>query len=229
MPHVVTHNAASVDGRIDGLDVDLGTFYGLAGHWEPDAHLVGSDTLIEGMAGADDDTEEPLSKTSDHEPEPPAGGEAQRSPPLLVVPDSRGRVQDWPAVRAQPFWGDVVVLCSRATEPSYIETLDDLGVDTLVAGEDHVDYREGLSALEADYGVNSVLVDSGGTLTGHLLAVGLVDEISVLVHPRVVGGESARSFVRGPEPGEGGALAECTLEAVERLESDLLWVRYAVV
>lgn len=223
MPHVVIHNATSVDGRIDGIEVDLGTFYGLAGHWDVDAHLAGSDTLIEGMAGADDATEPPSDAA-----EPPVDDAGGDRPPLLVVPDSRGRVSDWSAVRDLPFWGDVVVLCSRATDASYLDALDAAGVDTVVAGEDHVDYREALGVLSADYDVETVLVDSGGTLSGHLFAAGLVDEVSVLVHPQVVGGEAARPFVRGPEPAEAGSLATCSLEAVEQLKGDLVWLRYAV-
>lgn len=220
MVYVVTHNAASVDGRIDLLDVDLGTFYGLAGRFEPDAHLVGSDTLIEGMAGGDGgDADAP--PESDQE----VTGD---SAPLLVVPDSRGRIDGWEAVRAQPYWGDPVVLCSETTPGSYLASLDEIDVEYRVVGDDHVDYGRALEALEEDHAVETVLVDSGGTLSGHLFRAGLVDEVSVLVHPTVVGGTTPRPFVRGPDPSGPGDVVHCGLTGVERVEGDLVWLRYSV-
>lgn len=231
LPHVVTHNAASVDGRIDGIDVDLGTFYGLAARWDVDAHLVGCDTLLEGMAGSGENSLEPSDDGPADvgpPPEDPPAEPGSASPPMLVVPDSRGRVGDWHAVRAQPFWDDVLVLCSATTDETYVGDLDADGIDYLRVGDDHVDYDEALAILATDYAVETVLVDSGGTLSGHLHRAGLVDEVSVLVHPRVVGGTSARSFVRGPDPADDGDDIDLGIEAVERLDDDLVWLRYAV-
>ena len=45
--------------------------------------------------------------------------------PLLVVPDSRGRIRNWLFWRYQPYWRDVVVLCSRATPGTYLEYLQE--------------------------------------------------------------------------------------------------------
>ena len=49
LPHVVVHNEMSLDARMDGLDVDMGRFYELAGTWREDCTLVGSETLLAGM------------------------------------------------------------------------------------------------------------------------------------------------------------------------------------
>ena len=40
----------------------------------------------------------------------------------------------------------------------------------------------------------NVRVDSGGALNGALLRAGLVDEVSLLVHPRIVGGDGPRWY-----------------------------------
>jgi len=39
----------SLDARMDGLEVDMGRFYSLAGTWREDCTLVGSETLLAGM------------------------------------------------------------------------------------------------------------------------------------------------------------------------------------
>ncbi len=49
LPHVVVHNEMSLDARMDGLEVDMGRFYSLAGTWHEDCTLVGSETLLAGM------------------------------------------------------------------------------------------------------------------------------------------------------------------------------------
>lgn len=241
MVHVVTHNAASVDGRIDLLDVDLGTFYGLADRFDPDAHLAGSDTLIQGMAegegsATDSEAPSPVDAVDPAPSEPAMGGSGPEEAagtaglaPVLVVPDSRGRVEDWEAVRAQPYWRGPIVLCSQSTPESYLSSLDEQGVEYHVSGDDHVDYEAAFAELAERDGIETVLVDSGGTLSGHLFRAGLVDEVSVLVHPRIVGGTTTRSFVRGPDPSGAEETVSCSLESVERLDDDLVWLRYAVV
>jgi hypothetical protein len=44
--------------------------------------------------------------------------------PLLVVPDSRGRVRNWVHALARPWYGAIVVLTSQATPLDYLEYLN---------------------------------------------------------------------------------------------------------
>lgn len=217
--HVIMHNAVSVDGRIDGFLPNIELYYGLAGTWDFDAQLVGADTLIEGEQ-ASDDAPDPEA--------PPPGDETSREEgagsSLLVVTDSRWRIDEWDTILDQPFWGDVLVLCSDATPDSYLTGLDRREISYVVAGDDHVDLESARDVL-VDRGIETVLVDSGGTLSGTLLSAGLVDEVSVLVHPVAVGGTSARSFIRGPDPDEPTPL---DLLAVEQPADDVIWLRYEV-
>lgn len=111
--------------------------------------------------------------------------------PLLAVVDSRGRVTAWDALRDCGHWSGVVALRSRSSLVADIEAL----------------------------GGDVVRVDSGGTLNGALLRAGVVDEVSLLVHPVVVG-EGRRWW--GAAPGVG-----LSLRAVERRDG-LVWLRYAV-
>ena len=71
-------------------------------------------------------------------------------------------------------------------------------------------------------GLGVVRVDSGGVLNGALLAAGLVNEISLLVHPLLVG-DAPRWY--------GGAPAPTALElvAVDALDGGLAWLRHRTV
>ena len=78
------------------------------------------------------------------------------------------------------------------------------------------------------YGVKTVRVDAGGALIGALVRRGLVNEVSVVVEPRLVGGESHRWLMRAPDVGPSDAVA-LKLRGLERLDDDALWLRYDVV
>jgi 2,5-diamino-6-(ribosylamino)-4(3H)-pyrimidinone 5'-phosphate reductase len=69
--------------------------------------------------------------------------------PLLVVPDSRGRVRNWIHALAQPWTGAIVVLTSQATPPDYLEYLNRRGIAHLTVGEDRIDLSAGLELLQA--------------------------------------------------------------------------------
>ncbi len=98
------------------------------------------------------------------------------------------------SLRAFPGVRDVAVLVSRRTPQSYREYLGQRQYPTIERGDVHVDLRAALAAMAAEFGVQRVLVDSGPILTSVLLDAGLVDEVSVLVHPVVVGAGHGRIF-----------------------------------
>lgn len=219
LPRVILHSAVSVDGRIDWFTPDLGQFYELAAAWEEDATLTGSDTVL-------------ASLTEAYEPEGEAAPLPERKPgdsrPLLVVPDSRGRVRCWSFLRRQPYWRDAVVLCSKVTPRAYLEYLRERQVECIVAGEWRVDLKAALEELNARYGVKVVRVDSGGTLNGALLRAGLVDEVSLLIYPSLVGGTTPRSFFRAPDLDSGDGVIPVLLTGVEKLSGEVIRLRYRV-
>jgi len=115
--------------------------------------------------------------------------------PLLVVPDSRGRVRNWVHALAQPWYAAIVVLTSQATPPDYLEYLNRRSITHLTAGEDQIDLSAALEVLQARYGVQSMRTDCGGRLNGALLAAGLVDEVAVIINPSLTANPRSQSFV----------------------------------
>lgn len=128
-----------------------------------------------------------------------------------------------------PYWRDAVALCSKSTPQEYLDYLQKRHVDCIIAGENHVDLAAALEELNARYGVKIVRVDSGGVLNGILLRAGLVDEVSVLVHPSLVGGTTPRSFYRAPDLTSPEGVISLRLMSVERLKEDIIWLRYEVI
>jgi 2,5-diamino-6-(ribosylamino)-4(3H)-pyrimidinone 5'-phosphate reductase len=223
LPHVVVHNEISLDARMDGLDVDMGRFYKLAGTWHEDCTLVGSETLLAGMPGLAYAEQAVALDSGDT----PGQRGASADAPLLAAVDSRGRLPGLGQLREQPYWRDVIALCSEATPAAHLRLLQATGVESIVAGGARVDLRSALEKLADRHAVGVVRVDAGGSLVGALLRDGLVHEVSVVVEPRLVGGESHRWLVRAPDAVAGQAVP-LKLRAVERYDDDVLWLRYDV-
>ena len=220
LPRVISHLAVSADGRIAGFEADLGLFYGLAATWREDATLVGSETAVAGAAAAG------VPRDGRTPADLPAADPRDRRP-WLVICDSRGRVREWDWWRQQPYWRGGLALVSRATAGAYTRRLERHGIGYIVAGEKKVDLRAALAALRERYRVRTVRVDSGGALQGALLQAGLVDEVSLVVHPAVVGGANPSSAFSGAEFPAGTAAA-LRLTHVEKLNSGVVWLRYRV-
>lgn len=216
-PRVIIHNVVSVDGRIDHIRPNVGLYYELAGTWEADAILCGSNTILAAFAQGNAEVQEG---------EEEAG---ERSGPLLAVVDSRGRLHCWSALRRQPYWRDAIALCSQATPQSYLDELQAQRVATIITGNERVDLRAALEQLNARYNVRTVRVDSGGTLNGALLRAGLVDEVSVLLDPSLVGGSSPRSLYVAPDLVSEEGVIRLRPVHVETLRGGNVWLRYEVV
>ncbi len=216
LPRVILHNAVSVDGRVDHFTPDVELYYELASRWNDDATLVGADTLLAAPEEAPED---------DLQSEPPAADPEDRRP-LLVVSDSKGRIRSWDYWRRQPYWRDVVVLCSHATPQAHLDYLLSRRVDYIKTGRLQVDLTAALEELNLRHAVHTIRVDSGGTLNGALLRAGLVREISVLIHPVLVGGVSGKSVFRAPDLDGSEGVIPARLVHVEQLKDGIVWLKY---
>ena len=198
LPYVVIHNAISADGGLDWLVPEwpsfndfLGTYYGKAAVFQEEASLCGTATILKALEWGEDVVPD--------QPAPPFGPTPGDTRPLLVIPDSRGRVRIWRWLLTQPHWRAGVALCSTSTPQDYLEYLDSHGIDRIVAGDDRVDLRAALEELNRRFGVERIRVDSGGVLNGALLRAGLVNEVSLMIAPVLAGGESHVSVFRAPK------------------------------
>ncbi len=222
LPRVVIHNQVSLDGRFDWITPDLALFYGVAASFGEEATLAGSNTI---MAGYPDES---TWLALDAECEPPRR-EADPSLPFLVIPDSAGRIRVWHLLRREQYWRDAVALVSTSTPRAYLAYLERLGVGYIVAGDGRVDMSAALEELNSRYGVKVVRADCGGTLNGVLLREGLVDEVSLLLSPCLVGGTELRSMFIAPELESAEGVISLSLQRMEKLDGDVVWLLYKVV
>lgn len=231
LPKVVCHNAASLDGRMDAIQPDLGLFYRLAATWKEDITLAGCDTLLHACAqyadAPDDDVAADKGDAAANAEIPAKRPDDPRA--LLVVPDSRGRLRNLHRLRDEPYWRGVLSLCSRATPGEHLDYLRRHAIPCWILGEEKVDLRAALERMASELGARTVRVDSGGTLNGVLLRAGLVNEVSLVVQPTLVGGTSPRSIFRAADVASEHDALPLRLLHVERLDGDGVWLRYEVL
>ena len=183
LPKIIIHNVISLNGCLTGFEPNLERYYQIAGRYKHDAVLVGSNTA---KAGFEIFLEEiPIEKESDFEkPENFVNNQV----PLWIIPDSRGILQNLLHIlRQSEYCKDVIVLVSKKTPEAYIKYLEKRNYYYIKTGEIHVDFKSVLERLYDDYNIREIRSDSGGTLNSILLEQGLVDEISLLISPVIVG------------------------------------------
>jgi 2,5-diamino-6-(ribosylamino)-4(3H)-pyrimidinone 5'-phosphate reductase len=221
LPKIILHNAVSLDGAIKGFPLDIAYYYQIAGAFQADFHFSGSDTC---KIGVDLYIEEVPEETEADLKRP--GNEENTKGFYWVIPDSRGKLKGLLHLyRNFEHARDAIILISQDTPQEYIQYLEEREYDYIVAGKDHVDYKEALQQLKEKYGFKTGMVDSGGVLSSLLLEQQLVDEISIMISPSLVGHKEDKLFRTLNPIGDSPNL---TLKKIETLEKDYVWLQYEV-
>lgn len=224
-PRIICHMAASTDGRIvvdgwpDGAAAAVRRQYEqVHASYEADGWICGRITM-EPMAGGTRPDEEVARQHS---------GSMRRED--FVAPgdhksfafaiDPSGRL----AWESSDIDGDhVVAILSERVSDEYLALLRNRGVSYLFAGSRDVDLAVALDRIGAYFDVRTLMLEGGGRINGGFLRARLVDEVSLLVAPVADGRVGTPTLF--DVDGEGTPL-RLELEAVERREDDMLWIRY---
>ena len=148
--------------------------------------------------------------------------EARGDPPqpARVVADSHARTS--PDASVLDDAAETFVLVAEEEPREHVENLADAGATVLVAGESRVALPDALARLET-HGVEDLMVEGGGELIFSLFADDLVDDLSVYVAPKIIGGRDAPTLADGD--GFVEEFPDLTLDAVERIDDGVL-LRY---
>jgi 2,5-diamino-6-(ribosylamino)-4(3H)-pyrimidinone 5'-phosphate reductase len=121
----------------------------------------------------------------------------------------------------------LIVVTGNSRHPAI--QVDDARLDLLQA-DTEIDWRRVFGQL-SDMGVRNLTVQSGGTLNATLARAGLINYLSVVIAPVLVGGRSTPSLLNGDSlDGEDDLhlLRPLRLLSVRELYSSYLHLRYAV-
>lgn len=214
LPKVVIHNSVSIDGSLTDFEPDMALHYQIAASYKPDVHLIGSNTVKIGTELYGESV--PPEEKKDFEKPKRA-----ESLPYWVIPDTKGTLEGLlHTCRRFEFCRDVILLVSEETPAEYIKHLEERNYDYHVVGKKHVDLEKALELLSAKYGVKKVLADTGRVLGNLLLNQGLASEISLLIHPVIVGNKSYNMFSNVSKA------ISLKLDKTEILDKGYVWLVY---
>lgn len=150
----------------------------------------------------------------------------RRSYRIIVDSKAQTPVSSY-VVRTAKEFPTIVAVTSRASK-SRIQILERRGVKVLVCGRGPLVSVTVLLRTLRKLGIRRLLLEGGGALNWSMLSSGLVDEVSVAITPRILGGETAVTLVEG----KGNPLVKDGLKLkllnTEKYGPDLV-VRYKVL
>ena len=160
---------------------------------------------------------------------------ARGANPLRVVVDSKARIPlDSQVLHTAKLVRTVIAVTSQAPEER-LAKIRESGAEVLVVKEGRgynvavphgVDLKELFSALEKKMGVKKALVEGGGELNWSLLRLGMVDELTVTIAPKIAGGRLSTTLVEGDGFDRISEGIKLRLKQVERKKSGELVLRY---
>jgi 2,5-diamino-6-(ribosylamino)-4(3H)-pyrimidinone 5'-phosphate reductase len=214
-PHVHVNVAMSADGKLDSVARNGMTISSSADkarvdrlRASMDAVLVGGRTLLE---------EDP--QLTVKSPELRAGRTArglEENPVKVGIVSVADLNPKGSFLTAGP--ARRLIYTTRRTTPEQIARLEAAGAQVFVVGEENVDLSAALASLY-DQGIRKLMVEGGGTIIAECFHLGLVDELTAYIAPRILGGASAPTLADGPGflPGQAIGL---NLESLEKFDDE---------
>ena len=222
-PFVFINVAATADGKIDTYRRGGATISSARDKERVDRLRAESDAVMVGGRTLHDEDPDLTVKSGSLREErrsrgltenPSKVGVATR---LLLKPECR-------FLNAGP--AQAVLFTTSQTPDEDLKALRAAGAVVHVLGDRRVDLRAAFLTLR-QAGVQRLMVEGGATLNFEILRLGLVDEVSIFVAPKIFGGESSPTLAGGAGL-EAGAAVELDLLDCERWEDGGVLLRYRV-
>jgi diaminohydroxyphosphoribosylaminopyrimidine deaminase/5-amino-6-(5-phosphoribosylamino)uracil reductase len=142
--------------------------------------------------------------------------------PIRVVLDSKLRIPETEPMLQHEMAGGTILFTLPSADPVKVARLRSLGATVLItSGTDKINLSEALRQLY-DRGIDSVLVEGGGTIHFAFLSEGLVDSVHAYVSPLLIGGETAKNAVAGQGFDTLAKSFHLSFQRIRRLGDDLL-------
>jgi 2,5-diamino-6-(ribosylamino)-4(3H)-pyrimidinone 5'-phosphate reductase len=216
LPKIIIHNSISLDGSLTKFEVNMELHYQIAGQYKPDAHLIGSNTIKAGI--------ELYGNTSSEENTDFEKPKRNDSYAYWVIPDTKGNlIGKLHEVRRFEFCRDIIILISKETSKKYIKFLEERNYDYHIIGNKQIDLEKALELLNNKYKIKTILTDTGKILGNFLINRGLVKEISLLIHPVIVGKRAYNMF------SDIDSNIKLKLTKNEILDKGYIWTTYEIV
>ncbi|SAK56264.1 5-amino-6-(5-phosphoribosylamino)uracil reductase [Caballeronia fortuita] len=221
--HIVCHMMSSVDGRslTDNWNLEYAspTYEDTAAKFNADAWVCGRVTMQEISHGKDRDYPRGLAKGPIARTDHFARRDANQ---YAISIDPKGRVA-WKSNTALE--SHIVEVLAESVDDDYLAYLQSIDASYVFGGKDDIELKRVVDTLERELKIGTLIVEGGGHVSGAFVNAQLADEVSVLIIPLVDGREAhTSSFEVAMDQWK--APAYLKLDSVEKLEHDVVWLRY---
>ncbi len=214
---VIMHCSISLDGSFTGFEVDMTAHYQIVGNYNADIHLIGSNTAKSGIKMFY--SKIPKENACDF-----IKPERNKNLPMWVIPDTKAQMQgSLHLIRQFDMCRDIMILVSKYTPKEYITYLKERNYTIFFTRKKQIDYEEVFTFLAKEYKVKTILTDTGRILSNILINEGLIDEISLLIHPVITGKKQNNLF------NEVLSERNLKLKNSEILNKNKLWLIYKTI
>ncbi len=119
--------------------------------------------------------------------------------PVRIVCDSQLRIPpDSQIVKSAGEYRTIVAYADKEHTEEKLRILHDLGVETICCPDDkhQIDLKKLMEYL-GNEGIDSILLEGGGTLNDSALRAGIVKEVQIFMAPKIFGGINSKTPVEG--------------------------------
>lgn len=204
-PKVTLYIAMSLDGKINGFEINKIVYRELESEIDFDTVVMDVDTF----------------KTH-HVIFEETGGNFNQ---LLVLPDNKGIIPR-NVLQEVSSSVNVLVLCSRSTPQDYLNFLEESDIKYMIVGYDVVNLATAFEELNIHFGVKKIAVHADGILNGELLEDDLVEEISVFMHPILVGATNDAVYIPGDIENQN---LDLRLLEMKEMENEIICLKYRIM
>ncbi|TMW71003.1 RibD family protein [Alteribacter natronophilus] len=219
-PEIVVNVFSSADGKITtapGRNVSEWTAAGVDGEAHDAAHRLYDDLGCDGLISGSETLMVYGSHWVDLEK---AVYEPQKSKAYIVF-DGKGRI-NWHQTEG------LIVVTKENVSEDYIRQLEEKNISYIQAGSgDFIDLPAALEKLY-EKGFRRLGISGGGGVNGAFLRAGLIDEISLVLAPVAVGGNTTPSIFDCSDLKDLEGVTELELLASRPVGRGSVWVHYKV-
>lgn len=149
----------------------------------------------------------------------------------FIIIDNQPHLQE-SGLRYLSDWVNTLYLVTTNKEHPAYELAEELGNIVILEFEEKVDLKGLLETMKEKYGAQKVTIQSGGTMNASFIREGLVDHLSIVVAPLLVGGKDTPTLVDGESIHEVSELSKVKalkLKSCDVLENSYIHLQYDVL
>lgn len=142
---------------------------------------------------------------------------SKKDNPIRIIIDSKARTPMDALVLNND--AKTIIIVSKNAPEENIKKLEKK-CEILICGNNHVNLKEAMSKLY-DKGIKSILLEGGSTVNFSMFKEELIDEVSICIGSKILGGTSSKTFVDG-EGFEADNCVNLELKKIEKIDNDVV-------